>query len=272
MKKTALSLIAAAMLGLSGVAAQAAQVFQVNEDRVPGANAEIVTADLLNGGYTEKLTINDDFSFSTQAWGTFNSFRLAGADVDSQLGSRILGAAEGIPQLYRMYFTFDSTGQYNPLDGSFTGANGSFKLFIDADRNTDLTLGADGTVPVTIGGAVGDDFQIAFANNLTFAFGRPDSLAGAFDLFWDDFTRTPEGEEYFISPTNFYLRVNVDGDFNSFAPDLSTYVIGGGAQTFDVAGDVSAVFNVPEPSALALAGLALLGLGLASRRRKAPKA
>lgn len=271
MKKTALSLITAAVLGLSGVTAQAAQVFQITETSVAGANANVLTADKLNGAYSERLTINPDLTFDTQAFGSFTAFRLGADGVDSQLGNRAANEAISGANLYQMYFTFDSSGSFNPANGSFTGLTGSFNLYLDPTRDTTLALGATGTDAITVGDGNSDDYLIASASNLTFAFGRPDSLAGAFDLFWDDFTASPEGALYFTAPNPFYLHVNVDGDFDEFTPNLATYVPGT-TQSFFVRGDVSAVFNdVPEPSALALAGLALLGLGAASRRRKTPK-
>ncbi len=83
-------------------------------------------------------------------------------------------------------------------------------------------------------------------------------IGGFFDLVFDDFTLTDDGKGYFVSPTPFSLRVNVDGDFDNFL------VVG----TQNIDGDVSAQFLVPEPGSLILAGLALLGLGVSSNRRK----
>lgn len=267
MKKTALSLVAAAALGLSSVAVQAAQVFQVNEGSVAGANANVLSADKLNGAYSERLTINADLSFDTQAFGSFTAYRLGANGVDAQLGNQTNNEGISGANLYQMYFTFSSSGSFNPGNGSFTGSSGSFNLYLDPTRDTTPGLGTTGTDPITISDANADDYLIATATNLTYAFGNPSDIAGAFDLFWDDFQRTLAGEAYFTLPTDFYLRVNVDGDFDEFTPALANY-IPGTTQDFFVRGDVSAVFDVPEPGSLALVGFALAGLGLSARRRK----
>lgn len=255
MKKHLLSLATATFLGLSGAAASAAPAlldFTVDEGSVPGAAPNVLVADKLNGGYNEILTINPDSSFNTQAYANIGQF--FGNDGADTIGSQ-LGSGIGAPNQYRMYALFSSAGTF--AGGTFTGTSGSFDLYIDADSNTTLGLGADGVSPITVGNNA-DDYRIAFTTSLTSAIGIVGN-PGAFDLFFSDFQLTADGMNYFTSPDPFYLLVNVDGDFDNFNP-----VPG---QSFNVVGDVSAVFAVPEPGSLALVGLALAGLGLSARRR-----
>jgi hypothetical protein len=255
MKKHLLSIVAAASMLVAGVAqaAPAYEDFTISEGSVPGALANSFTADKMNGGYFEKLTINPDFTFATTAYANFGQFfKDDGTNLVSPTQLNCLGA-----NCYGLYATFTSTG-YVSGPSSFVGTAGAFELYIDPDQNTTLALGATGADPVVIGGNA-DDYKIAFSTDLFAALGLVGN-PGAFDLWFKNFTLTALGEGYFTSPDPFHLVVNVDGDFDNF-------VIAPG--TINVTGDVSAVFGIPEPGTLALAGLALAGIGLASRRKAA---
>jgi hypothetical protein len=265
MKKLLLSAAATAVFSLGSAAAMAAPVFTVNEGSVPGTSANTVVADLINGRYNEVLTINLNSTFDTTAYANFGQFFLgATGPIPSFLNN--LGS-DG----YGLYALFQSSGNF--AGSTFTGTSGQFSLYIDPQRNTTLSLGAaaTGTTPVTVGGNA-DDYLIGSSNQLTSAFGVVTPTTGAFDLFFNNFTLTTgdqnagtagtqNGDLYFTAPRPFYLQVNVDGDFDTFVPEPS--------RTFFVNGDLSAIFLVPEPTSLALVGLALTGLGLSSRRRKA---
>lgn len=260
MNKTLLSLAMAASLGLASASASAIGLyneFTVAEGSVPGAITNTFEADYINGFYNESLTINLDSTFDTEAYAVFKTFAEndGTTDIISQLGG--LGG-------YNMYAIFTSSGLFTGT--GFQGNTGSFDLYIDAAQDTVLSL---------VGGAVsaadasGDDYKIASATNLTSAIGIIGN-PGAFDLYFDDFTLTngdgtavyagdQNGDLYFTQPRPFHLLINVDGDFNQLP-----FAVG---QTFEVNGDVSAIFNVPEPGTLALLGLGLMGLGLGLRRK-----
>lgn len=240
------------MMGFSA-AAGAAPIplndFVVNEGSVPGASANTFTADKLTGSYAERLTLNEDGTFDTAAYVNFAGFVKNDGltNVPSQLN-----ALNG----YNMYALFTSSGTFS--GGTFTGTTGSFSLYIDPDQDTTFAVGASGAIPVATGND-SDDYVIAISDSLLSAVGIVGN-PGAYDLLFGAFTLTAEGANYFTLPRPFYLITNVDGDFDNFIPAVGTPI--------DVVGDVSAIFLIPEPGSLALAGLALAGLGLSTRRRK----
>ncbi len=219
----------------------------------------MVTGDKLNGAYNEVLTINADNTFGSQGF-AFLTQLLSGEGffpVPSQLSN-----AE--PTGYRLYATFAATGVALGPTG-FSGLTGSFSLFADPDQNSIPTFGADGFTPVSVAAALsGDDVLLASASNDIKLIGFP-GTPGAFDFIWDDFTLTTAGSAYFIAPDPFHMTVRVNGDFDQLNPVGVPDEFG--AQDFLVTGDVSAVFQVPEPATLALFGLGLAGLGFGARRK-----
>ncbi len=269
MKKTLLSLAMAASIGLVSTSALAATVlldFTVAEGSVPGAAANSFVADKMNGGYNEMLTINADLSFDTVAYANFGQyFSNDGGTLVSPTQVNGLGANN-----YGIYAIFSSSGVTN--GATFTGTSGAFNLYIDTNQNTTLALPGTGAGSIAVGNNA-DDYLIASTSSLTGALGIVGN-PGAFDLFFKDFVLSSgdqnalfagdqNGENYFTSPRPFHLLVNVDGDFDNFV------VAPGNIQ---VTGDVSAVFQVPEPTSLALLGMGLFGLGANLRRKNAKKA
>lgn len=230
--------------------------FQVDEGSVAGAAANVFTADKLNGGFTEFVTFTGVNSFEAHAYANMGQFfaNEGGTLIGSQLNN--FGASG-----YGMYALFEATGTFTGLN--FTGGTGEFRLYIDVDQDTTFgtAVGIDGVTRVTSAGTA-DDYEIAFTTSLVAGVGTLSSAPGAYNFDFKDFTLTAAGENYFISPRPFHFFVQVNGD-----NDQATGT-GLPGDPLRVTGDVSAVFKVAEPGSLALAGLALLGLGAARRRSR----
>lgn len=252
---------------LAGFAASASAVgvfneFTVNETVIAGtgafpglANAALV-ADKLNGSYEEVLTVTGLNTFSAQAFGIFSQY--LSNDGGTPVAS-LLGALEFFGG-YRMYAVFSASGAITGPN-AFQSSNNRFDLFLDTNSDTSATLSDGVTAPILAGN--GEDILLAFAGpTLTFGTGNLTGPPGAFNIDWGDFTLTDFGKTMFISPDPFYMNVRVNGDYDILS------VLPPGTTT-RITGDVSAVFQaVPEPSTIALLGIALLGMGLAGRGRK----
>lgn len=194
---------------------------------------------------------------------TFNDMNLPGLGI---VGGTNLGTN------YDIFATFSLTGVGGWSGTQFTagpGANLTFNLYADVngggDLDQDILLGTgalDPTYP-----------QVAFA----IAFG---SLAvGQAGAALTSLTATVQFEPtvgtegvggFFEAPSPFQIDIalgNVGGNTLNTA-----YSVGAGGVVTVVTNDGSAnatfIASVPEPSALALVGLALAGAGVASRRRK----
>lgn len=239
-------------LGLASASAGAVVLpdFTVDEGSVPGNAAGTIVADKGNGAYSERITFDGAGNFVAAAYADFGQYL-------SNDGTSLV--ASQLNTNYGLYALFDASGTVagGPAVFTFTGGAASFTLWIDPGQNTTKTLGATGSDPVTLAGNA-DDYQIASASSLVSGTGvLVAGVGGFFDFVFDDFTLTLDGQNYFIAPNPFYLRVNVDGDFDSFAV--------AGTQT--VNGDLSFVFQVPEPGMLGMLGLGLLGVALMSRKK-----
>lgn len=258
--------IAAGLLALAAaagaIAAPVAADFTINEGSVPGAVPNVVVADTFNGRYNEVITVNPDLTFDTVAYANFGQiFSLEGTQLTiTNLNG--LGANG-----YGMYAIFVSSGVAIP--GGFQGTSGTFQLFIDVDQNTTWGLPGTGAGSVAVGNN-SDDYMIMSSSTLTNALGLLGN-PGAFDLWFKDIALTvgdqngllagtQNGDQYFVQPRPFHVLMNVDGDFDNAQPVPGTFLVNG---------DVSFIFTVSEPAGLALVGLALLGAGLASRRKRA---
>lgn len=215
------------------------------------------------------LVINGNAGFATYSetgsllLSTFNDENLPGAGI---VGGTNLGTN------YDIFATFTLTGVGGWSGSQFTaapGANLSFNLYADinggGDLDQDILLGTgalDPTYP-----------QVAFA----IAFG---SIAnGSAGTAVTSLTATVQFEPsvgtegvggFFEAPSPFQIDIAL-GNIGGNTLNTTYSVDGGGVVTMvtnEGSGNATFIASVPEPSALALVGLALAGAGVASRRRK----
>src|SRR2546429_6255311 len=126
--------------------------FTVNEGSVPGAIPNLVTANDINGRYTEALNITGA-TFTASAFANFGQFFEGAALQSSQLNNIT-------PNGYGLYALFNSGGTVTgpfpvppagTFETDFTGNSGNAFLYIDPNRDTTLGFNGAGQAAVTGG-------------------------------------------------------------------------------------------------------------------------
>ena len=251
-------LAAAAALVLSAGFANAAILpdFTVT----PGAYAPgkgPFVADKIIGAYVERVTFNSGGTFDVSI--KWNAGQFVADDGTSPLTGGG-GSGTGLGNNYNMYAFFQGNGTF--AGGVFTLGSGSLNLYIDPNMNTKFTAAAAQSSTmfwgVTGGGA--DDLLLATGSALAGSGSVSCSTGNNCGSFGQvtTFSLTGAGSSFFTSPSPFYGLSSQSGQFNGFTPS--------GTLTLD--GSLDVIFGkVPEPGSIALVGLALVGLGFASRRK-----
>ncbi len=260
--------LTALTVAISG-SAQAFPLFQVQEGVIPGSATNLITADKINGEYVETVTITSATTFSTSLRLQLQGFS---DTTTNTTPSSQLNAFNG----YNMYLLYKSVGTFSPAGTGFSyvTTDAEFELYADAAQDTSFSdpaipLSSDlNLVPFyTANDATFDDLLLATGTFVsgsatqTCSGAAANNNCGSFGQTTTFNLENPLGTSYFVDPDPFYTLSIQSGNFNGFVPVVGT------SQT--ISGVANIVFNVPEPTTVALLGMGLLGIGLTKRNKKA---
>ena len=268
-------LLSAALVAGSMLAAGAASAFPTFNitPSVYGGPAGSLTGDKFNGDYREIIT------FGTTALGVtpFDvSIRFIAATLaNTNNGDAFTAAQTGLGVNYAIYGLYVGHGDATTSGPttSFSQTSGSLKVFVDPGSalltnpdapNTTFDDPLTGASFFTTHLATGIDDQQIASGSLVSGSGSQtlpcsNNNCGSFGQT-TTFALQNSGPTYFTSPVPFYNISFQTGQFNGIP------VVSGGRSI--VNGSLDVEFNrVPEPTTIVLFGFALLGLGVARRRK-----
>lgn len=279
LKKLALALGSLAILGFAGQSYGVPQPFQISPNAIPGTTGKApFTADFISGTTSELLHLT-----STTTTGS-GYLQFTGFSLDS---NAIFGNTTGLGNTYGGYIKFQlATGVFQTgVTVPITTLN--FQIYADPNLNTSFTqasvIGNVGT-EATVGGVTSDDLLLGFGTLITGIAGV-DPLGGVFVNSLENFflcsgagtakigatsvaaagCASNIGTSYFSAPVPFFPLAF--DEFNNTAQGVSRSADGTLVAIRSATGGFD--FNsVPEPSSIALFGIALAGMSLLGRRRK----